>query len=437
MKKVSIFAIIYALVIILLSTLSANNLAIENDGLVNIYLTSFAVININSFYILITSLFSNSKDILKKEMRSIFSAITVVSMIYKEHLPLMFWLIGLYSIIILVVMISDANKKEYLIDLIAILFAIGAVYLNLNILLCLFLIFYVIYTTNKFYGYKNLNQMTLLPIGRDRIPIFTIIYLIVFLALIYILDLDALRANIINHIFLFVFELLILFHILDHGKAERNPYKNISELYYLSEYLSKERINFSEILHDELLQDLMASCNMLELKQPDSEAALEILKPLQNKMRKLMNYYNSVVFYDLSFYDNFESILDTIGPIYPKQEINFQFHITERATELLKNKQIMNTSLKISKELINNVYKHSQATYAEFNIYDKENRIFIECSNDGVNEENYRKVMKSKGGILILGILVSNYGGDIRFDFEDNILKVLIRLEGQDENSYI
>lgn len=430
LKETSIFGIIYALIIILLLNFSANNLAIENDGLVNIYLISFAVININSFYILITSLSSKSKNIFRKEIRSIFSAIIVVSMIYKKHLPLMFWIIGIYSIIISVIMISDANKKEYLIDLIVILFSVGAAYLNLNILLCLFLIFYAIYTTNKFYGYENLKQMILLPIDRDRIPIFVMIYLSVFLALIYILDLDALRANIINHIFLFVFELLIVLHILDHGSTDKSPYENITELYYLSEYLSKERINFSGILHDELLQDLAASCNMLELNQPDSKAALEILKPLQKKMRNLMNYYNSVVFYDLSFYDNFESVLETIRSIYPDQEIDFQIHITERAVDLLKNEQFMDISLKVSKELINNVYKHSQATYIKLKIYDKGNKILIECSNDGVNEEDYKKAMESKGGILILGILVSNYGGNINLDFKDSILSAIIQLGG-------
>ncbi len=174
----------------------------------------------------------------------------------------------------------------------------------------------------------------------------------------------------------------------------------------------------------------MASCNMLELKQPDTESALGILKHLQKKMRNLMNYYNSVAFYELSFYDNFESILDTVTPMYPNQNIDFQLYITERAADLLKNKQLMDTSLKIGKELINNVYKHSQATYIKFNIYDRENGIFIECLNDGVNEEDYKKAMESRGGILILGILVSNYGGDINFYFKDSILSAIIQLEG-------
>ena len=83
----------------------------------------------------------------------------------------------------------------------------------------------------------------------------------------------------------------------------------------------------------------------------------------------------------------------------------------------------------ISKELINNVYKHSGGTYLNYKLYRKESHIFIEMDSDGASLSDFNYIRESKRGVLLLNLLIDSNVGNISYSLNKDILSTRVCLE--------
>ena len=96
----------------------------------------------------------------------------------------------------------------------------------------------------------------------------------------------------------------------------------------------------------------------------------------------------------------------------------------------LKNKVHLEMLLQISKELINNIFKHSNATYIKYEIKLDENMVLIiNCKSDGASAIDYENIFKSKGGVLLLRVLVEANNGKLTYNYSNGILWSSVELE--------
>ena len=58
------------------------------------------------------------------------------------------------------------------------------------------------------------------------------------------------------------------------------------------------------------------------------------------------------------------------------------------------------------------------------------------CESDGANKQDYEKIEKSIGGVLILKLLVSKNHGEMEYEYNGGILKTRISLGGSKDWGY-
>lgn len=330
-----------------------------------------------------------------------------------------------------------AIKKDNSVSWVDVLFSVVATvfyYFNIRVLAGVLLTVSIFSNTKQNYGYIHLNRISILPVSVKMTQRIVLTFLPLVLLLIYILDLDSIYTNLFFQIIVWFCELLIVTSLNEYGNDFQATYSGIKELSVLSDYVTKEREAFSEVLHDEIIQDIMSSHNLLELKDPDIYQVKRILKMLMCKSRKIMNFYGITIFREFGLYENIGNVVESIKPIYPNKDIDFNLCITENAYSILKDSELMMTVLKITKELVNNTYKHSLAKYIDYFIDLDNDKLLIQSTNDGATKEDYQKAKESIGGILMIRMLISKYDGELFFEYGENKFKIEVLLGGKDEN---
>ena len=104
---------------------------------------------------------------------------------------------------------------------------------------------------------------------------------------------------------------------------------------------------------------------------------------------------------------------------------------------IFKNKDIFSIVLRVSKELINNAFKHSRCTYIKFRVCYLNEKLTIICSNNEVSLEDYKNIKISRGGLLMLKTLITAFGGDICFLYKNKELTIEVSIGGDYEYTSI
>lgn len=284
----------------------------------------------------------------------------------------------------------------------------------------------------KFIIDRSIKDINILPINKASAQKFTIGMVIFSFIIIYLFNIDTMMACLFFQIIFLIMEIFFIIYIKDR----ENIYENTYNLFYLSEYMEDERDEFARIIHDEIIQDIFAARNYLSLKNSDINHAREILINLEKRLREMMKFYQANLFEDVNIDISIEGIFFNISSLYPEKEIKVQKTIDEK---LLKenNKKLTRFISIISKELINNIYKHSKATFLNYKLSIKDDFIVLELESDGTNEEDYEKIKKSQRGILLLKILINSNAGNIKYDLNKDLLSTKVKLEVGNETSFI
>lgn len=278
---------------------------------------------------------------------------------------------------------------------------------------------------------ENIKYINILPISRKSTQIFTIGLVFFIFAVIYLFDIDTVMINIfIQMIFLITEFFFILFL-----KEKELAYDKTFKIYYLSDYMASERDEFARIIHDDIIQDIFASKNYLSSKNPDIEYTKNILRELEKKARNIMKFYQSALFEKANLETSLLAIFDNVSSLYPDKNIEITKLIE---SDFIEDKRLIRLISIISKELINNVYKHSDASYLNYKLYRKESLILIEIDSDGASLSDYEKIKESKRGVLLLNLLIDSNSGNISYSLNSDILSTRVCLEvGKDENYFV
>ena len=237
------------------------------------------------------------------------------------------------------------------------------------------------------------------------------------------------------NIFIQIVFLITEFFFILFLKEKELAYDKTFKLYYLSDYMASERDEFARIIHDDILQDIYASKNFLSVKNPDIGYAKNILRELEKKARNIMKFYQSSLFEKANLETSLLAIFDNVGSLYPDKNIEITKIIESDLTE--DNRLIRLISI-ISKELINNVYKHSDGKYLSYKLYRKGNFVYIDMESDGSSPADFDKIKESKRGVLLLKLLIDSNSGNISYGLNNGVLTTKVCLEViRDENYFV
>lgn len=288
-----------------------------------------------------------------------------------------------------------------------------------------------------FYIVKNLQidktfYISILPISKKMTQVFTGIFICVIMLLTYLLDLDVLVINIFNQVIFFACCLFFLLFLKDR----EDVYDKTFKLLYISKYMASERENFARLIHDEVLQDIFAAKNYLSLKEPKVHEASDLLTKLNERLRKIMKFYQTSLFEDFGMEENIHGIFENVASLYPYKTTKIDKKISS-ALENLRGEEVKLIAL-ITKELVNNIYKHSEATYIFYRLYEDRGFIIMEVESDGMAREDFKNIEDSKRGVLLLKMLISSNEGEISYEDRGRTLYTKIRLRRfRDEDSFI
>lgn len=288
---------------------------------------------------------------------------------------------------------EEDKKTDGLYIFASLLFFALALNKNLHFLICLGLGF----VTSIFYIVKNYRKektfyISILPISKKMTQVFTGIFICVIMLLTYLLDLDVLVINIFNQVIFFACCLFFFLFLKDR----EDVYDKTFKLFYISQYLENERENFARLIHDEVLQDIFAAKNYLSLKEPKVHEASDLLTKLNERLRKIMKFYQTSLFEDFGMEENIHGIFENVASLYPYKTPKIDKKISS-ALENLRGEEVKLIAL-ITKELVNNIYKHSEATYIFYRLYEDRGFIIMEVESDGMAEGDFKNIEDSKRG---------------------------------------
>ena len=275
----------------------------------------------------------------------------------------------------------------------------------------------------------NINYINILPISRKSTQIFTIGLVFFVFAVIYLFDIGTVMINIFIQIIFLITEFFFILFLKEKELAFEKTFK----LYYLSDYMASERDEFARIIHDDILQDIYASKNYLSSKNPDIEYSKNILRELEEKARNIMKFYQSSLFEKANLETSLLAIFDNVGSLYPDKDIEMTKYIDFDLTE---DKRLIRLISIISKELINNVYKHSNAKYLSYKLYKNGKFVYIDMESDGASPADFNKIGESKRGVLLLNLLIDSNSGNISYGLNKGILSTKVSLEVDRNENY-
>ena len=146
-----------------------------------------------------------------------------------------------------------------------------------------------------------------------------------------------------------------------------------------------------------------------------------------------MKFYQSSLFEKANLETSLLAIFDNVSSLYPDKNIEITKYIDSDLTE---DKRLIRLISIISKELINNVYKHSDASYLNYKLYRKESLIVIEMDSDGASLDDFNKIRESKRGVLLLNLLIDSNSGNISYGLNKGILSTKVSLEVDRNENY-
>ncbi len=292
--------------------------------------------------------------------------------------------------------------------------------------------------TSLFYIKKNLKpdrarHISVLPVSKKMTQIATFTLVILSTIIIYLLDLDGPVIHIFYQIIFFAYCLLFYLFLKDR----EDVYEEVFKLFYMSEYLGEERENFARLIHDEVLQDIFAAKNYLSLAEPRLDLSRDILTNLNGKLREIMKFYQTSLFEDFGIEENIQGVFENLSSLYPEKKTKIDQKISETLRGNASKEEIRLIST-ITKELANNIYKHSEASYIFYRLYEDEDFIVMEVESDGMREEDFKNIEDSKRGVLLLKVLVTSKEGEISYEDRKGSLYTRIKIRRyRDENSFI
>lgn len=226
----------------------------------------------------------------------------------------------------------------------------------------------------------NHQQKPFFSLSWPATAIFLLLGIASFSLIVWLFDLPILTA--ITLIYLLVFWGL-LYRLLMFWKASKLKSNAVPSFYeYTIAQLKHEealRKEFTNYLHDDILQDLLSMKNLVrKAGQLDIQQLLEeTLRKLTSSIRSQMQAYHSKLLKNLTFKENLQSVLDSItndsGSLITL-DCKDDVFLVEPYTMLI---------CRFARELAVNALKHSHATRIDVRLQQENDMIILQVSDNG------------------------------------------------------
>lgn len=142
------------------------------------------------------------------------------------------------------------------------------------------------------------------------------------------------------------------------------------------------KASFAIFLHDDVLQDLLSIKNMLtKAHRPEVQNIIrETLENLNTRIREQMQDYHPVLLKKLTAKENYQSLIKGVSQAFPHRSISVSFTCLDTLF-LVDPYNIL--TYRLIKELLTNVYKHSDGNQAWITLTQKNSLIELSICDNG------------------------------------------------------
>ena len=159
--------------------------------------------------------------------------------------------------------------------------------------------------------------------------------------------------------------------------------------YYIAiQQLQKEeglKTEFANFLHDEILQDILSVKNMItKIHRPlIRDTVMDTLEVLNKKIREQMQDYHPVILKKLTLKENYRNLINVVSQNFPMRDLQVSFECAETLF-LVEPYNVL--VYRLIKELLTNIYKHSDGSKAWVTLTLKDDRIHLCVADNGTAE---------------------------------------------------
>lgn len=245
---------------------------------------------------------------------------------------------------------------------------------------------------------------------------------------------------IVHSILWFIIMYFILFYsqvkvAILSGDEKQNYPSYINSIIQVSkeEQLKKD---FSDFLHDEILQDLLAVKNIVYKadKVEIKEIIVETLNQLSSLIRRQTEEYHPTILKTITLKENYSNLIKNIKRIFGMHYMQVSF-ICEEDIFLIEPYNIV--IYRFIKELTTNCFKHSQADHIWIYLYQEMEIVELIVKDNGVGEHELDNFKKGHKGLTSIREQVNLLGGEMEVSSEKlSGLKVRIKLSMKGDYSF-
>lgn len=197
---------------------------------------------------------------------------------------------------------------------------------------------------------------------------------------------------------------------------------------------------FARFLHDDVLQDLLSVKNMAaKAYRPDvQDLMIQTLEHLNQHIRGQMQDYHPVILSSLTAKENYQNLMETAARSFPEKNITISFDCSDTLF-LVEPYDVL--IYRLLKELLTNVYKHSDGSRAWIMLTQENGTIELHVSDDGTAcaDSVLAADTAMHKGIAAMTELVNSMDGSVVFS--DNTphgicVQIVLPMKGDDSYQY-
>lgn len=255
----------------------------------------------------------------------------------------------------------------------------------------------------------------------------------------YLFQIPVMAIFVLVHILVL---LALIFHLLLYWQISKQPkdFSNSTDqqhfyAYSLSQIRREETLkkDFSNYLHDNILQDLLSIKNLLrKADRLDVQQILyDTLEELNASIRLQMQVYHPILLKSLTLKENIQVLLDTLT------EKHSTIVILDCSDTIFLVEPYNILIYRIIRELVTNAVKHSNAVKIQVFLAQENEMIFLKVSDDGEGFETTDCHNSDHRGLVSIQEQVSLLDGDMKIQSAlKSGTQIAITMPMRGENSY-
>ncbi|MFI8709247.1 sensor histidine kinase [Bacillus sp. NPDC077411] len=253
-------------------------------------------------------------------------------------------------------------------------------------------------------AFKNhifMKKYFLLKEGKRGLILFLILVCMISLGILFRFNMIA-YFIIIHTLFWFVLLHFTLLYkdikktIVNSDTEEPKIMSDSSYAYNLVQIAKEEKLkrDFSNYLHDEILQDVLAVKNMMNKsnKEEIHEIIVKTLDHLNLSIRVQMEEYYPTLLKTLTFQENYSNLLEMIQQKYGMKNIDISFNCSENLF-LVEPYQLV--IYRMLKELVTNAFKHSKCSKLVVSLKQENDEIELIVKDNGIGLVDNEKYVRN------------------------------------------